>query len=197
MYHCDTIKQVPDLPFSNKVKYDRHLCCLPHFICCPLFPGCVLKGKINVISLYILVLNALRWLRNPRISPSLQKELKAPGSAGAPLCMANVQSITLSLIIHVTTSRTARALFPTPPDHYGATELKEWSTLICSEEGYGDIFQLLLSSATPPPPPPPHPPYSTPLCSPPPHSPWWETLNSRLEAVILGGPAGRGAERDE
>lgn len=34
-------------------------------------------------------------------------------------------------------------------------------------------------------------PSSHPFCSPPPHSLRWETLNSRLEAVILGGLRGR------
>lgn len=62
-------------------------------------------GKMNVISFYISVLNALRWPRNPHIHPLPQPEkFKASFSAGFSLCTENVQSITLSLIIHVTTS---------------------------------------------------------------------------------------------
>lgn len=75
--------------------------------------------------------------------PPPVRKFKASRSAGFSLCTERVQSITLSLIIHVTTSRAARALTLTPPNHYGATGLREWSTLICSEESYGDIFQPL------------------------------------------------------
>lgn len=86
------------------------------------------RGKMNVISFYISVLNALWWLRNPHLSNDPrppQKKFKASRSAGFSLCTESVQSLTLSLIIHVTTSRAARALTLTPPNHYGATGLKE------------------------------------------------------------------------
>lgn len=63
------------------------------------------KGENEVISFHILVHNALRWLKNPHISTLLPPEdFKASCSAGFSLCTETVQSITLSLIIHVTTS---------------------------------------------------------------------------------------------
>lgn len=61
------------------------------------------RGKMNVISFYISALNALQWLRKPHSHPP-KKKFKASRSAGFSLCTENVQSITLSLIIHVTTS---------------------------------------------------------------------------------------------
>lgn len=114
------------------------------------------RAKINVIYFYISVLNALWWLKNSLIfffCSQKKKKFKASRSAGFSLCKENVQSITLSLIIHVTTSWAARALALTPRNHYGAMELKEWSTLISSEESYGDIFQPLSAPLTAPPPP--------------------------------------------
>lgn len=123
----------------------------------------------------------------PQLKKKKTEKFKAFLSAGICLCTLNVQSMTLSLIIHVTTSWAVRALALTPPNHYGATGLMEESTLISSEESYGDIFQPLCSS--------PHSPALTPLTSPP-HSPWWETLNSRLQAVILGGLRAKGANEE-
>lgn len=62
-------KTCPRLPFSNKGKYDRHVRCPPTLYLLSFIPMTRIKrGKMNVISFYISVLNALRWLWNPHIS---------------------------------------------------------------------------------------------------------------------------------
>lgn len=161
---------MPAFPFLTKVWQ----ACSPPPTLCLLFciPAVRIKRKkMNVISLYVSILQcslvvlepsychppSLSSLSNPP-SPRLEKKgekFKAFLSAGICLCTPNVQSMTLSLIIHVTTSWAVRALARTPPNHYGATGLMEESTLISSEESNGDIFQPLCSS--------PHSPALTPL----------------------------------
>lgn len=163
------------LPFSKERKYDRHVLHLPHSICCSVFPRCALKGRKWMWYLCTSQsYSVLWWFRSPHTvthtpPPPLSSRCNPPGlekkggkfkaflSAGICLCTPNVQSMTLSLIIHVTTSWAVRALALTPPNHYGATGLMEESTLISSEESNGDIFQPLCSS--------PHSPALTPLSS--------------------------------
>lgn len=151
MWTCywDVWKLVPDFSPLKEGKYDRHV----HYYLLFFIPMVPIKKEENERDIFFFfffwLLKAVEPTDPPRThqqsSPPQQKKekksLKGFLSAGFCLCTERVQSITLSLIIRVTTSWAARALTLTPPNHYGATGLTEWPTLICSEESYGDIFQ--------------------------------------------------------
>lgn len=180
--------KVPDFSPPKEGKYDRHL----HSYCCSLFPWCLLKRKkMSVISPLLfsfLSFFSRSWplkaveptdapLTHQQSSPPSQKKRRKKKFKGFSLswvlplygACSKYHTVTNHPCYNILSSEGSHSDSTKPLWCHGVDGVAHFDLL------RGELWRHLSASSQPL--PSPHTPS---LC--------WETLNSRLEAVILGGP---------